>query len=352
MKPPASERGRRGAGARGLAAAIALLSVLGCSRSDAPDAQTAVRVHSVPRGARIFVDGRAAGAATPGAISLQVGRTHTITVSRDGYLSRPEARTVVARKDGEPLRFELVPKVDLHIETDPSGAVITLDGRRLGQAPLTAPAERDVPHDITVIATDYLERRLVWNGEDDHRVRVELEPAVRIDVSSSPSPASVLIDGEPRGETPTLIDVPASRRFVLVARRPGYRDARRPLDGRRLAHGDTVTLTLEPLRLSALRLSAPERGEVRRLQRELSQLESRLRRTRALNDQSIRRLEQIGRGGDIHTTARLDGVIDATSDRIEELELAIEDLQGRLEAYRDFAAPPAVEPGSGTTGSK
>jgi hypothetical protein len=329
-----------------VAAAVAWVG-FGCNDRTSADRVT-LRVETVPRGATVLVDGRPSTVTTPATLpDLEAGRSYVIAVSRDGYLSRPEARTVVARPDAAPVRFELIAKVDLRVEATPSGALVMLDDRRLGQAPLTVPVARGAEHRITVAATDYLEKTVVWTADADDTLEVELEPSVQIDVVSSPSPASVLVDDAVLGETPALVDVPASRRFELVARRPGYRDARRRVDGRRLESGDTVELTLKPLPLSALPLTPEERGEVRRLQGELRRARARLGRTRALHDRSIRQLERLGRGGEVHTRARLDGIIDATTDRIEELDLVIHDLEGQLEGIRDVASrKPKAVPGS------
>ena len=339
----------RSTGLQSLVAAVAAVASLstGCEDREAVE-RVALRVETVPRGAIVLIDGRSSSFTTPATVpDLEAGRTYRIEVSRDGYLSQPEARTVVARPDAAPIRFELIAKVDLRVETTPSGAVVTLDDRRLGQSPVTAPVERGGEHRITVAATDHLEKTVLGTADGDHTLEVELEPSVQIDVASSPSPASVLVDGEVRGETPALVDVPASRRFELVARRPGYRDVRRRVDGRRLAFGDTVTLALRPLPLSALPLTPEERGEVRRLQGELRRARTRLGRTRALHDRSVRQLERMGQSGEVHTRARLDGIIDATADRIEELELVVHDLEGQLEGIRDVAGKPKAVPGSG-----
>jgi len=160
-----------------------------------------------------------------------------------------------------------------------------------------------------------------------------LEPSVRIEVASSPSPAHVVLEDRRIAETPAWIEVPSQRRFVLRIERPGYHPARRRLDGRRLRPDQSLTFALEPLPITELPLTPEERGEVDRLRADLGRAKLRLSRTKMLHG---RAREELGRSGrrSVHEAARLDRLVDSMADRITELETTVEDLEGQLEGIR------------------
>lgn len=295
-----------------------------------------LQVESVPRGAEIHLDGQPTGRTTPATLELPVGQSRTVEVAREGYLSRPLQHVVVVAPSAPPLRFDLVPQVRLRVGSLPSGAVIEIDGRRLGQAPVTAFLERGREHRISAAATDHLDRELRWVAATDDAVTLELEPSVQIEVASSPSPATILVDGEVRGETPGFFDVPAERSFSLVAQRAGYRDAERRVEGRRLEHAASLLLPLQPLPLSALPLSPDERREVRRMMADLRQARRARQRARLQRDRAAEALE--ASTDNFRKRARLDGIIDRAQTRLEGLESAIADLEGQLEGIRDVVS--------------
>jgi len=120
-------------------------------------AQGTVKLSSVPPGADIFLDGTAANKKTPAEFSLAKG-DHTFMVRMQGYDEAGDlihvtpgetvsfAPTLVqARKaDGNPFRkmgkfFAGDEKGALSVTTDPAGAFVFINGRRIpGQTPLNA----------------------------------------------------------------------------------------------------------------------------------------------------------------------------------------------------------------------
>ncbi|MBS1119105.1 MAG: hypothetical protein H6Q90_1333 [Deltaproteobacteria bacterium] len=100
---------------------------------------TAVTFTTIPKGATIEIEGRHAGTATQGTLSvddLEIGHDYPVVVRLDGYEPR---RTVVQPHAGaNELRIELqpiVPRVEL--DSEPTGASIEIDGKLLGGTPLT-----------------------------------------------------------------------------------------------------------------------------------------------------------------------------------------------------------------------
>jgi len=324
--------------AGGLTAALVLLAggalCVATSRPPLPD-PTPLEIASVPRGARIQVDGTPLSSTTPAKQLVAPGRVYRIEVDREGHFAQPPHRYVLGSPDVERVTFRLFPRSDIDVTTEPSGAVVSLDGRRVGQAPLRLPPlRRDSAHTLTVEALGHLPKTLELSTDEPQRtVEVVLEPSVRIEVASSPSPAHVVLEDRRIAETPAWIEVPSQRRFVLRIERPGYHPARRRLDGRRLRPDQSLTFALEPLPITELPLTPEERGEVDRLRADLGRAKLRLSRTKMLHG---RAREELGRSGrrSVHEAARLDRLVDSMADRITELETTVEDLEGQLEGIR------------------
>ena len=117
-----------------------------------------VKLNSVPAGADIFLDGVATAKKTPTEFSLPKG-DHTFMVRLDGYdeagdlisvvpgqtISFAPTLTVARKAEGNPFRkmgkiFGGDDKGQLVVSTDPAGAFVFINGRRIpGQTPLNVP---------------------------------------------------------------------------------------------------------------------------------------------------------------------------------------------------------------------
>jgi hypothetical protein len=113
--------------------------------------------------------------------------------------------------------------VRLRVETDPPGCGVRLDGSFVGVSPLCV--EEVAPGDHFVEAHhDGYQTRTVRTGVTagpEQEVRVELPPLSlgRLEVRSDPPGATVVLDGEDRGNTPlTLTDVHPGEHRVLLRR--------------------------------------------------------------------------------------------------------------------------------------
>ncbi len=115
----------------------------------------------------------------------------------------------------------------IKITSVPSGAIVLLDGKRVGRAPY---------REGKLTAKNYI-LRLRLNGYEDFsrtiNVRAgELTPVTAnliqfvggINISTDPEGASVLIDGEPFGETPFQIEGISLGSHKVAVRKQGYAD--------------------------------------------------------------------------------------------------------------------------------
>ncbi|MFK7830983.1 MAG: PEGA domain-containing protein [Congregibacter sp.] len=113
----------------------------------------------------------------------------------------------------------------LTVESTPSGAYVLIDGEMRGQTPLTDLPVEFGEHTLKLQAVRYidLEQGLTVTGREvQQRLSLQLAPAwADIDVSSTPPGATVLIDDEPLGITPGVIEVLQGER-TLVLQLPGF----------------------------------------------------------------------------------------------------------------------------------
>ena len=193
-----------------------------------------LKVSSTPAGAKITLDGKAAGV-TPKEFSLPAG-THKLQFDRSGY---EVTIRLVDLKGGEtrPLAVEMRRlEGSVVIRTSPLGADVFINGQRRGTTPLTVELP---PGDFrySVQKAGYEPFQGSFSIEHGSRVRksVILAPGRGpsmgvVEVRTIPPAASVSIDGEAvGGKTPTSFRLTAGR-HVLVVSRPGYQPLRRVVD--------------------------------------------------------------------------------------------------------------------------
>jgi serine/threonine-protein kinase len=116
-----------------------------------PEAGGRVLVRSSPAGARVVLDGKEVGI-TPVTVRALAFGTHTVRVSRDGYVDDERRVAISARRPAQSLIVELARvgqnrsdageaparfTAALVIESRPPGAIVFLNGARVGTTPLT-----------------------------------------------------------------------------------------------------------------------------------------------------------------------------------------------------------------------
>jgi hypothetical protein len=120
-----------------IAAVVVLLGLRAWSRSD--DSTTAqVTFTTIPKGATIEIDGRIVGTATDGTFSvgeLEIGRSYTVVARLDRHEPK---QVVVEPHDGDnEVTLELQAIATVELDSRPTGAAVTIDGKPMGSTPLT-----------------------------------------------------------------------------------------------------------------------------------------------------------------------------------------------------------------------
>ena len=204
-----------------------------------------------PADAQVEIDG--AAITNLGDIQLTPGE-HRIRVSAERYRDFDQSVSIEGLGTTTPLAVTLEPAwASLSFTSTPSSEVL-LDGRSLGRTPTTVEILEGT-HDVELRASRFrTERRRieVRAGEDRSLPEVILEPAVaRLRVESVPPGATVLIDGEFRGEAPVDVEVAPERVHQVTTSLAGFAPVRREVS---VGAGEEHDLRLE--------LSA-ELGEIR-----------------------------------------------------------------------------------------
>jgi hypothetical protein len=191
---------------------------------------SSLAVISDPEQARVFVDGTAVGV-TPYSGELATG-THTVAVELTGRLR--QERQVVGRAGRDvQLSFVLpvMPKDSaLTVESNPAGAVVTIDGKERGRTPFLAPVAAG-RHELVLRAPGRRELAVEFAMPRDKDLSLKKEIATdsgapRLTVASTPDGATVTLDGKDVGLTPWSGEMKPGEHTVQV-RRAGHLGAER-----------------------------------------------------------------------------------------------------------------------------
>ena len=185
--------------------------------------ESTLAVLSEPSNARVLVDGTVAGS-TPFNGPITPGQ-HVVAVEAEGRLRQERQVTAKQGRDVQ-LSFALpaMPKDPaISIESDPAGALVTIDNKERGRTPYVGPLVAGA-HQVVLkleghrsVATDFQMPK-----DRDMSLRLELPTGSasgnpRLTVSSQPLGATVLIDGKEVGPTPWSDEVKPGDRKVAVA---------------------------------------------------------------------------------------------------------------------------------------
>lgn len=191
-------------------------------------------ITSTPPGAQIFLNGTQYGITPRQFKNFEINRDYLLVLRLGGYrdylhrirLNSGSTRQMAVRLEPADRRIG-----SLYLDTEPQGAAITMNGKRLSQ---NTPAlfERLRTDQVYSVQLNMPQFEPVEFGN----VRVDPEQIVirkvnlirlkgRLTVMSDPPNASVLLNNRPVGETPlAYYPVDSGVDFVLTLKKPGYKD--------------------------------------------------------------------------------------------------------------------------------
>ncbi len=206
-----------------------------------PLSSVEVAIDTQPEGASVVVNGKKVGNTTPGTFPLIEGEPNEIVVFKQGFRSE---RRLVAPDEHETLTSielteldETVERGDVTLKSEPSGATAYLDGRRLGETPVTV--EDLSAEDVHHVRFETRGRlpfvglfEIVADQETPIVGRLAREPSdsdvpyCSIVYDLVPSGTSVQVNGEVQGHAEFIERGSCRRHLDLQLWRSNYEDAR------------------------------------------------------------------------------------------------------------------------------
>ncbi len=209
------------------------------------------------RDVEVIVDGESVGTTPVQKLELAAGE-HTISLRNGRYEPLDTTVMIEGRSTNQLLSLELVPAwANVAFSTTPAGATVSIDGVDAGQTPLTAEVLGG-KHEVVV----KLPAHKAWTKAIDVVARQDFAmPDISLEqadglvlLRSSPSNASVTVDGVYQGQTPIELTLAPDANHQLVFFLNGYQEASRQVRTS-AAQESSVNVTLEPI-TSSVRISA------------------------------------------------------------------------------------------------
>jgi len=190
-----------------------------------------IKVSSTPSNASIYIDGVRYGT-TPDTISVEGDMTHVVKLVKADYASQSKSVYVPAGGTST-VSMTLNPTVSygyLSVTSNPTGANIYVDGVYKGQAPMTITLPTG-NHEVALSKAGYTgfqKTVTIYEGATSSVVGVLAENVTSafVNITSTPNGASVYIDGEYIGLTPSTgalsKEVKANTVHSLQVKKDGY----------------------------------------------------------------------------------------------------------------------------------
>jgi formylglycine-generating enzyme required for sulfatase activity len=207
-----------------------------------------------PEGAEVVIDGELAGTSPVTLPSLAPGEHH-LEIKAPRYIPQTRTVDIEGLDHTQTLHLDLKPAWGyVQLTTSPSGANVHIDDINRGTTPLTVEVLSDGEMvNISLPGYKPWRKTLVVNTGDTLTIpNITLEPADGIvELSSTPTGATVTVNGEYQGTTPITLGVDADTKHEISLFLNGY-----------LTHKHSLSLTPGQTEELAISLTA-NKGEIR-----------------------------------------------------------------------------------------
>ncbi len=184
----------------------------------------ALDIKSEPTNALIIIDGNEVGNAPAVIADLKPGK-HLVEARMKGYESWSESVEIEHSKQAS-LTVTLQQLTgSLNIKSEPTNAVITVDGNEVGNAPAVIADLKPGKHHVEVKMSGH--ENWSENVDIEHSKEAALTAVLQLSagsvcIKSEPSVAVVLIDGKEIGTTPLIITDPSPGTHNVELKKDGY----------------------------------------------------------------------------------------------------------------------------------
>ncbi|MBE9544715.1 MAG: PEGA domain-containing protein [Proteobacteria bacterium] len=186
-----------------------------------------IAIDSVPRGARVMVNGKSAGS-TPLTIELPAGE-HELVLTAERF--KPW-RDLVVVKANQPRKLETVQLQpadgSLTVRTNPAGANVMIDNSFAGRTPLELKLTAETQHLIHIYKAGYekANRQVKLISEESKTLTIALKPKLGVlNFVVQPHGAEILVDGKSRGPVPRQMRLVAVEHQIEI-KKMGYQSYR------------------------------------------------------------------------------------------------------------------------------
>lgn len=192
--------------------------------------------------------------------------SHLLRIESERYLPAEQQVDVTGLAKAQQVDFTLIPAwATVHVGSQPAGAEVRVDGALLGNTPLDIELLQG-EHSFTLQMPLYkaltLEQTVVA-GVPLLLDTLVLEPADgRVLLDSVPAAATVQVNGDYRGTTPTLLTLSSAREYSLRVSKPGYATREQTLQVQP-EQQQSLTLNLDAQFGSVFVTSVPADAELR-----------------------------------------------------------------------------------------
>ena len=188
-----------------------------------PVGRGAIKVSSTPSGADIYLDATPMGK-TPKTLTNIPAGTHQLTLVINGYTTLNKGVNITAGRTTSVSEILVRLTGSIDIKSNPSGALIYINGKYIGKTPKKIPGMPVGKHKIQLKLKNYQahseEVTIEANGTASVSPTLRGLPG-KILVTSTPSGADVYIDGRKVGQTPYSGSLSAGSHSVRVSK-SGY----------------------------------------------------------------------------------------------------------------------------------
>ena len=182
-----------------------------------------IAIDSVPKGARIMVNGKSAGS-TPLTIELPAGE-HELVLLAKRFKPWRELITVKANQPRKLETVSLQPADGiLTVQTNPTGATVMVGSNFAGRTPLELKLTAATQHLIHVHKVGYEEvsRQLELTSEESKTLTIALKPKLGIlNFVVNPSDAEIIVNGKSKGVVPQQMELLAVEHQIEI-KKMGY----------------------------------------------------------------------------------------------------------------------------------